>query len=182
MWRLSYPGAPRRCYRCGHADHIIGDCRRQALPMRQVEKMPDVGEVLQEVNPDKEGHTNFQSSFAAVVKSAKFIELEAEQARETERLQQVKQARKVQEERWQGEEKADREAAKQAVEARKKVETEEKRTANLARLTAASKEAEEYKEKVRCLHKRAQNNVRESRDLEDRLGEINEGEGTSKRP
>ena len=183
MWRLSYPGAPRRCYRCGHADHMVRECRRPPLTMRQVEKMPAVGEV-QEEGPGQ-GETTVPRTFAAVVKSAKFIEQEAQQVREAARLQQEKLAKQVQEDRRKAEEKTDREAAKEAENARKQKEADDTRAANIKRLSAASKEAEVYKEKIKSLHKKTQSDLKESRDLEESLDKISSsGSGLSegKRP
>ena len=115
IWRVTYSGAPRRCYRCGHADHLARDCRRQAITMKQVEKLPAFGEIAQEEDPEQHP-TSFPRTFACVVKSAKFREREEVLTREQEKLKQDKLTRKVQEDRRRAEEKADRGAAKLAEE------------------------------------------------------------------
>ena len=69
----------------------------------------------------------------AAVKSARFIEQEAQHVREVARLQQVKLAKQVQDDRKKTEERTDREAAKEAEDAWKQKEADEKRVANLTR-------------------------------------------------
>ena len=113
-----------------------------------MEKLPAVGEEVQEEH--RQGNT-FPRSFAAVVKSAKFVEQEAKQPQEADRLNQEKLAKKIVEERRKAEEKADREAAKDAEEVRKNKEAEERRSAHLVKLEDTSKKAKEHKEKVRTL-------------------------------
>ena len=44
IWRVTYPGAPRRCFRCGFTNHLARNCTRQPITLRQVEKLPVVGE------------------------------------------------------------------------------------------------------------------------------------------
>ena len=169
IWRVSYPGAPRRCYRCGHANHLARECRRPALTMSQVERLPALGEASQE---EEQVANSFPRSFAAVVKSAKFMEREEELSREQEKQKHEKVAKKIQEERRKAEEKADREAAKEAADARKKFEAEQKRASNLARLSEVSKEATQYKEKVRLLAEKAKMEQEESRSYEKELENI----------
>ena len=180
MWRVTYAGAPRRCYRCGYANHLARECRRPGLTMSQVEKLPAVGEVGQE-EEQGQGSNSFPRSFAAVVKSAKFVEKAAEQMLVTERLKQEKLVRKVQEDRMKADEKADRDAAKLAEQARKKVEAEEKRAASLAKMAETSKVAAEYKEKVKKLAEQARMEEQQARDYEKELEDISEGGGTRKR-
>ena len=132
--------------------------------------MPGVGEV-QQVD-DQEGPVNHPRSFAAVVKSVKFIEREAEQNREAERLKQENIAKKVQEERKRADEKADRDAARGAEEARKLVEAGEKRAANLSKLQAATEAAAQYKEKVKLLHEQTQKEMQETRGYEEEIEAI----------
>ena len=138
--------------------------------MKQVEKMPAVGEAV--LAEEQQLATNLPRSFAAVVKSAKFIELESEQNRDAEKVKQENIAKKVQEERRKAEEKADRDAAKEAEEARKLVEAEGKRAANIAKLEAATKAASDYKEQVKILHDKAQQERQESRSYEQELEAI----------
>ena len=135
--------------------------------MKQVEKMPAVGEQVQA--EDQQQAANLPLSFAAVVKSVKFIELEAEQIREAEKVKQDNLAKKVQEERRRAEEKADKDAAKASEEARKLVEAEEKRAANITKLKAATKAATDYKDQVKLLHDQAQKEREESRSYEQEL-------------
>ena len=183
IWRVTYPGAPRRCFRCGVANHMARDCRRPAVTMSQVERMPGLGEEVEAENQGEQQGSSFPLTFAAVVKSAKFIEHVTEKAKEAESVKQVQQAKKVQEERKKEKEKAEKETARLAEEAKKKIENEAKREANLARLTAGAKEAEEYKKKVQSLHQKTQEEWMESRDLEKRLERLNSGEvAPGKRP
>ena len=87
--------------------------------------------------------------------------------------------------RRKAEEKTDREASKEAENARKQKEADDTRAANIKRLSAASKEAEVYKEKIKSLHKKTQSDLKESRDLEESLDKISSsGSGLSegKRP
>jgi hypothetical protein len=171
IWRVTCPGATQRCYRCGHANHKARDCRKPGITMQQVEKLPAVGEVQAEVE-QQQPFPSFPRSFAAVVKSAKFVEKEAEETREQERLKHEKIAKKVLEERRKAEEKADRDAAKEASEAVKNVETEQKRSASLVKLAEASQKAADYKEKVKHLAEQAKKELQESRDYEKELEDI----------
>ena len=132
--------------------------------MLQVEKLPAVGEVQQEV--DQQPSTSFPLSFAAVVKSPKFVEKEAEQIREQERLKQEKLTKKVQEERRRAEEKADRDAAKLAQDARRKMEIEELRSANLSRAVEVSQKTAEYKQKMKTIAEQAKKDAQQSRGYE----------------
>ena len=34
VWRVTFPGAPRRCYQCGDPNHMARDCRTPAITMR----------------------------------------------------------------------------------------------------------------------------------------------------
>ena len=174
IWRVTYSGAPRRCYRCGHADHLARECRRQAITMKQVEKLPAVGEIGQHEDPEQPSNS-VPRTFACVVKSVKFREREEEQTLELERLKQDKLTKKIQEDRRRAEEKADREAAKLAEEARKKIEAEEKRAANLIRLVEVSNQAAAYKEKVKSLKDKTEKELEESRSYEKVIEAISTG-------
>ena len=176
VWRVTYPGAPRRCFRCGATSHMARDCRRPAVTMSQVEKMPGLGEEVETENQDEQQGTSFPRSFAAVVKYAKFIEQVTEKAKEAETVKQAQQAKKVEEDRRKEKEKTDKETARLDEEAKKKRENEAKRGANLARLSAEAKEAEEYKIKVQSLHHKTQSELMETRNLEKRLEMLNSGE------
>ena len=172
IWRVTCPGATQRCYRCGHANHKARDCRKPGITMQQVEKLPAVGEVQPEVEQQQQPFPSFPRSFAAVVKSAKFVEKEAEETREQDRLKHEKMAKKVLEERRKPDEKADRDAAKEASEAVKNVETEQKRAAKFARLAEASQKAADYKEQVKHLAEQAKKELQESREYEKELEDI----------
>ena len=181
MWRVTYPGAPRRCYRCGAATHLARECRRPPLTMKQVEKMPAIGDQVQQ--EDVQDGNNIARSFAAVVKSARFIQQEEELVREAERQKQESLARKILEDRRKAEDEENRVAIKEAEDARKKQEAEEKRAANLARLAEVSKEASKYKDKVKLLHEKAQSEIKETRIYEKSIEEISVlSENPSKRP
>ena len=143
------------------------ECRRPVLTMSQVEKMPGVGEEVEgEVEDQAPG---FPRSFAAVVKSAKFLEKINEQEKEAASLKQVQEARKVQVERTKEKERTDREATKLAEETKKRKDAEEKRREKLEKLAAAAKEAEDYNEKVKSLHKKTQEEWREAQELENKM-------------
>ena len=136
--------------------------------------MPALSEVEQDnVQHLQDGQdSSFPRSFAAVVKSTKFVEQEADKVREADRQKQERQARKVQEDRRKEEDRADREAAKEAEEARKKIEASEKRDANLLRLAEAKKQALDYKLKMKALHEEAQREVQESASYEKGIEEL----------
>ena len=177
VWRVTYPGAPRRCFRCGLGNHLARECRRAPLTLSQVEQMPAVGEVGEVAEVQGQQDTNFPRSFATVVKSAKFIAEAAEKIREAESMKQVQQAKKVADERRKTKEKADKEAARLGEEVKKKNDTEERRKANLERLAEKSREAQEYNEKIKSIHKRTEEEWRESRELEQRLETFSAGGG-----
>ena len=181
MWRVTYPGAPGRCYRYGANSHLARDCRRPALTMKQVEKMPAIGEQVQQ--EDLQAGGNVTRSFAAVVKSARFIQQEEELVREAERQKQESLARKIIEDRRKAEEEENRVALKEAEDARKNKDAEEKRALNLARLAEVSNQASQYKEKVRVLHEKAQKEMRETRSYEKQIEELTDlTENPPKRP
>ena len=48
IWRVTYPGAPKRCFRCGFTNHLARECNRKPITLSQVEKLPVVGEPEQE--------------------------------------------------------------------------------------------------------------------------------------
>ena len=78
--------------------------------------------------------------------------------------------------------KAEREAAKAEKEARQKVETNEKRSANLARLAEASTKSKEYRERVKGLTEQTRKDLQLSREYERELEELAEqSEGSRKR-
>ena len=181
MWRVTYPGAPRRCYRCGAGTHLARECRRPPLTMKQVEKMQAAGEVVQQEEDLTPGNS-VPRSFAAVVKSDKFIQLAEEQAREAERLKQENLAKKILDERKKAEDAENREAVRVENEQRKRVEAEEKRSANLARLTEASRQASQYKEKMKILHEHAQSEISETNQYEKGIEEIAGLANPMKRP
>ena len=145
--------------------------------MKQVEKMPAIGDQVQQ--EDLQDGNNIARSFAAVVKSARFIQQEEELVREVERQKQESLARKILEDRRKAEDEENRVAIKEAEDARKKQEAEEKRAANLARLAEVSKEASKYKEKVKVLHEKTQSEIKETLSYEKQIEEIN---GLSQNP
>ena len=128
-----------------------------------------------------DGGSSFPRSFAAVVKSAKFVEQEAERSEEVERQKQERVAKKVQEDRRKEDEKAEREAAKEAEEARRNVEAAEKRSTLLAKLAENSKKAKEHKEKVKSLADQTKEDLKQAKDYERELDDIYQGEGSRKR-
>ena len=145
------------------------------------EKMPAIGDQVQQ--EDLQAGSNIARSFAAVVKSARFIQQEEELAREAERQKQESLARKILEDRRKAEDEENRVAIREAEDTRKKQEAEEKRAANLARLADVSEKASQYKEKVKVLHERAQNERRETLGYEKQIEEINGlSQNPSKRP
>ena len=92
-WRVTYPGAPERCYHCGFANHFARECTRQPITKNQVEKLPTVGEPATE-QQEQQLFPSFPRSFAVVVKSAKFVEEAAEQGGKAEDEKAAKQAKK----------------------------------------------------------------------------------------
>lgn len=159
IWRITYPGAPKRCYRCGFANHVARDCTRPPITMQQVEKLPAVG--------DKEAETeqlpahSFPRSYAVVVKSPKFVEEAAEQERKAQEDNAAKQAKKEQEEKKRENDKIAREALKVEKAQQKKAEDEAKKAAHLSDLARKVEEAALHKKYVKNLHDKAKAEVEE---------------------
>ena len=161
IWRVMYAGAPKRCYRCGLANHFARECTRQPITMRQVEKLPSVGEPeVEQGQEQQQGHI-FPRSFAVVVKSPMFIEEAANQERKAEEERAAKQAKKYIDEKKREEERKARETSKAEKAQQKKEEEEAKKTAHLAELAKKVEETALHKKYVKNLHEKAKAEVAE---------------------
>ena len=186
IWRVTYPGAPRRCYRCGNPNHMARDCRRPPITMQQVEKMPAVGEV----RPAGVQQEQQPMSFAAVVKSAKYLEAAALEVTEMERLRKLKEDKKVADDQQKNEERKAKEEAIKAKVEEKRVEEDAKRSAHLAELAKNLEKAALHKKYVKNLHDQAQAEVEETAGYEKgmekmmrwREEEVGRNEGTKRPP
>jgi hypothetical protein len=169
IWRITYPGAPKRCYRCGFDNHVARDCTKQPITMQQVEKLPAVG--------DKDPETgqpapSFPRSYAVVVKSPKFVEEAAEQEKKAQEDNLIKQAKKEQEEKRREEDKIAREALKAEKAEQKKAEDEAKKAAHLSDLARKVEEAALHKKYVKNLHDQAKAEVEEMQTYEKEMVEL----------
>jgi hypothetical protein len=172
IWKVTYPGAPRRCYRCGNPNHMARDCRRPPITMQQVEKMPAVGEVRPIGETQEPQQQTFPKSFAAVVKSVKFLEAAATEEKEMERLRIAKEVKKIAEDKRKEDERNAREEAKIAKAEEKKLEEEAKRAAHLAELAKNVEKAALHKKYVKNLHDQAQAEVEETAGYEKGIEEM----------
>ena len=161
IWRVTYPGAPRSCYRCGNPNHMARDCRRQPLTMKQVERMSALGEAPLEGEDELE-HRVAPLSFAAVVKSAKFLEDVAREKREAEQLKTARQEKKQAEDSRREAEVKVRDDIRKAKMEEKKQEEEARQASHLAELGKKLEKAALHKKYVKNLHDQAQAEVREA--------------------
>ena len=171
IWRVTYPGAPRRCYRCGNPNHMARDCRKPPITMQQVEKMPALGEAAEEGEEDPERRV-FPKSFAAIVKSPKFLEEAEIGKREAERLQKVRQEKRDADEKNREDEKKQREESRMAKLVERKQEEEAKHAAHLAELAKSLEKATLHKKYIKNLHDQTQAEVRESEMYEKNIEQM----------
>ena len=164
IWRVTYPGAPRRCFRCGNPNHMARDCKRPPITMQQVEMMPSVGEAL--VEGEELENRAFPKSFAAVVKSAKYLDDAAAEKREAERKKVVRQERKEAEDKKKENERKKREDARLAKMEEKKQEDQAKQAAHLAELGKSVEKAALHKKYIKNLYDQARAEVRETEEYE----------------
>ena len=181
IWKVTYPGAPKRCYRCGNANHMARDCRRPSITMQQVESMPALGEE-RTADLDVEKNLHFPRSFAAVVKSPKFLEAAVMQEQEAARLKHEKQAKKEAEEKKREEDKVAKARAKAEMAAEKEQLEEAKRAAHLAELAKTVEKATLHNKYVKNLHAQAQAQMKETSEYEREMEEMNRpgGDGSKR--
>jgi hypothetical protein len=181
IWKVTYPGAPKRCYRCGNANHMARDCRRPSITMQQVESMPALGEERTEGVEVEQQLQHFPRSFAAVVKSPKFLEAAAMQEQEAARLKHEKQAKKEAEDKKREEDKVIKARAREEMAAEKRQEEEAKRAAHLAELAKKVEKATLHNRYVKNLHAQAQAQVEETSGYEREMEEMTRPGDGSKR-
>ena len=169
IWRVTYPGAPRRCFRCGNSNHIARDCRRQPITMEQVEKMPGVGEVRIEGVDAQEQQKNFALSFAAVVKSDKFLQAAAQQEREDARQREERERKKETEEKKREDDRKAKEENRKEKAQQQEQEVEAKRVAHLAGLAKTVEKAVLHKNYVKNLHSKAKAEQKETAHYEQEM-------------
>ena len=137
------------------------ECRKPPITMQQVEKMPALREATVEGEEELDARV-FPKSFAAIVKSAKFIEEAAVEKREAERLKGVRQEKRDAEERHKEDERKKQEDFRKARAEEKKQLEEAKHAAHLAELGKTLEKAALHKKYVKNLHDQAQAEVRET--------------------
>ena len=141
--------------------------------MKQVERMPAVGEVRQE--GEEEQQQIFPLSFAAVVKSSKFLEAAAVEERESERLKRVHVEKKAAEDRRREDERKAREDEKLAKVQEKKQEDDARRAGQLAEMAKSLETATLHKKYVKNLHDQVQAQAKETQEYEARIEKIKRG-------
>ena len=144
------------------------DCRRPPITMKEVEKLPAAGERRPE-GEQEEQLGNFPLSFAAVVKSNKFLEDSAKREREVARRKEEEQTKKATEERKREEDKRAREQAQAEKAEQKQQEDEARRSAHLAELAKVVETAVLHKKYVKNLHSQAQAELKETTEYEKDL-------------
>ena len=176
IWRVTYTGAPRRCYRCGNHNHVARDCRRPPITMQDLEKMPVLGEAQAEGAEDGEAGA-FPKSFAAVVRSTKFLEAVALEKNEAERLKTVRQEMKDAEERRKEHERKEREEVKKAKLEERRQEEEARQAAYLAEMGKTLEKAALRKKYIKNLHDQTQAEVREAEEYENEMERMTREQG-----
>ena len=170
IWKVTYPGAPRRCYRCGNTNHMARECRKPPITMQQLERMPAVGEERPGATEEEQQQPkSFPLTFAAVVKSPKFLEVAAEQMREAERVKQEKLAKKEAVDKKREEDRKAKEEEKEAKAVQRRQEEDARREGNLAELAKTLEKTALHKKYIKNLHDQARAEVEETREYEKGL-------------
>ena len=155
--------------------------------MKQVEKMQAIGEDRNDGEEANEQQNMFPLSFAAVVKSAKYLEAVAQEEREIERLKKEKIDKKAAEDKKKEDERKAKENERTAKAEERKQEEEAKRAAQLAQLAKSLETATLHKTYVKNLHDQAQAQARETEEYENgiekmkRWGEDESREGDGRK-
>ena len=139
--------------------------------MKEVEKLPAAGEVRPEGEQDEEQNA-FPMSFAAVVKSDKFLEESADREKEVVRKKDEEQTKKAVEERIREDKKRATEKAKEERAGQKHQEDEARRAAHLAELAKVVEKATLHRKYVKNLHSQAQAEMKETTQYENDLENI----------
>ena len=127
--------------------------------------MQAVGKENDEVEEEQQ-HKMFPLSFAAVVKSTKFLEAVAEKDREGERLKKERREKKESEDKKREDEKKIKEDARIAKLQERKIEDEARCTAQLAELAKSLETATLHKKYVKNLHDQAHAQAKETEGYE----------------